>query len=124
MNRILFGLCAVVAAGCSTAAKDIEPSYASPLPYQGYTCQQLADESARVDTHTRALGQHLDEAARNDKGIMVVGALFFWPALFALGGTKEEELEYARLRGEYDALQQTAAAKGCTGAGDVAASAF
>jgi hypothetical protein len=121
VKRILFSLAVALAAGCSTGSKDIKPSYASPLPYQDYTCEQLAAETTRVDT--RALGQHLDEAARNDKGIMVVGALFFWPALFALGGTKEEEAEYARLRGEHDALQQTAAAKGCP-SGAVATTSF
>jgi hypothetical protein len=43
----------------------------------------------------------------------VAGLLLFWPALFALGGTREEEAEYARLKGEHAALQQSAAAKGC-----------
>ena len=43
----------------------------------------------------------------------MTGLIFFWPALFALGGTQEEQAEYARLKGEHAALQQTAAAKGC-----------
>ena len=42
--------------------------------------------------------------------------LLFWPALFALGGTKQQEAEYARLKGEYDALQQAAIVKKCPGA--------
>ena len=37
--------------------------------------------------------------------------ILFWPALFALGGTKQQEAEYARLKGEYDAVQQAAIAK-------------
>lgn len=114
MKRQCFSLCVVLAAGCSTAAKDVAPTYASPLPYQNYSCEQIASESARLDKSANALGGRLDEAARHDRGIMVAGLLFFWPALFALGGTKEEEAEYARLRGEQQALAQTASAKGCT----------
>ena len=41
--------------------------------------------------------------------------VLFWPALFALGGTKQQEAEYARLRGEYDAVQQAAIQKKCPG---------
>lgn len=39
--------------------------------------------------------------------------VLFWPALFALGGTKQQEADYARLRGEYDAVQQAMIAKKC-----------
>ena len=59
------------------------------------------------------LGGRLDEAASNDKAIGVVGAVLFWPALFALGGTKNQEAEYARIRGEHDALQQASIQKKC-----------
>ena len=44
---------------------------------------------------------------------MGVGLVLFWPALFALGGTKEQEADFARLKGEYDAVQQTMIAKKC-----------
>jgi hypothetical protein len=40
--------------------------------------------------------------------------------LFALGGTKQQEAEYARLTGEYDALQQAVVAKKCPGVVPVA----
>jgi hypothetical protein len=124
MNRMALSLFAVLAAGCSTAAKDISPSYASSAPYEGYTCAQLASETARMNWKIDALGRRLDDAARNDKGIAVVGALFFWPALLALGGTKEEEIEYSRMVGQRDALRQIAAARGCDGGLETAASAF
>jgi hypothetical protein len=47
---------------------------------------------------------------------MGVGLILFWPALFALGGTKQQEAEYARLKGEYDAVQEAAVIKKCPGA--------
>ena len=114
MKRLIC-LTAVLAVGCSTASKDITASYASPLPYQGYNCEQLAAENARIEARAAQLGNRLDQASRNDKGLVVVGALLFWPALFALGGTREQEAEYARLKGEHDALQQSQIAKGCLG---------
>ena len=39
--------------------------------------------------------------------------MLFWPALFFLGGTKQQEAEYARLKGEHEALQQSAIEKKC-----------
>jgi hypothetical protein len=42
-----------------------------------------------------------------------VSLLLFWPAAFALGGNQTVETEYARLKGEYDAVQQAAILKNC-----------
>lgn len=106
---------AIVIGGCSTAAKDIAPAYISPLQYQSYDCDQIAAEAQRLQARVTQLGGRLDEAAANDKAITGVGLILFWPALFALGGTKEQEAEYARLRGEYETLQQVAVQKKCPG---------
>ena len=86
----------------------------SPLQYQGYDCEQIAAEVQRISVRVNQLGGRLDEAANNDKGIMAVGLILFWPVLFALGGTKQQEAEYSRLKGEYDALEQQATLKKCT----------
>jgi hypothetical protein len=100
-------------AGCATSSKDISATYISPLQYQGYDCQQLNLESQRIQRRVVELGGRLDEAASNDKALVGVGMILFWPALFALGGTKQQEAEYGRLRGEYDALQQAGIQKKC-----------
>jgi hypothetical protein len=102
-------------AGCSTASKDISSTYVSPMQYQPYDCEQLTMEAQRIHTRAIELGGRLDQAASNDKAIMGVGLILFWPALFALGGTKQQEAEFARLKGEYDAVQQAAMQKKCTG---------
>ena len=106
-------LAAVLAAGCATASKDITTAYVSPMQYQGYSCEQIGLESQRIHSRVNQLGGRLDEAASNDKTITGVGVILFWPALFALGGTKGQEAEYARLKGEYEALQQAAVTKNC-----------
>ncbi|HEU4373466.1 MAG TPA: hypothetical protein VFS02_08250 [Telluria sp.] len=104
-----------VLTGCATASKDISPTYTSPMQYQAYDCDQLASESQRIQTRVVQLGGRLDSAASNDKAIAGVGAILFWPALFALGGTKQQEADYGRLRGEYDAVQQSAILRKCPG---------
>ena len=107
---------AVLLSGCATSSKDIATSYVSPVQYQNYDCDQFAAESQRLTTRVQQLGGRLDEAASNDKAIVGVGMLLFWPALFALGGTKQQEAEYGRLKGEAEALQHAAVAKKCPGA--------
>ena len=101
-------------AGCSTASQKITAEYISPIQYQSYDCDQLAQESNRILVRVKQLGVRLDQAASNDKAIGVVGAVLFWPALFALGGTKQQEAEYARLKGEYDAVSQAQILKKCS----------
>jgi len=107
---------ALVLAGCATASKDIAPTYVSPMQYQSYDCDQIAAEVQRISARVNQLGGRLDEASNNDKVITTVGVILFWPILFALGGTKQQEAEYARLKGEYDALEQQAVVKKCPGA--------
>lgn len=101
--------------GCSTSSKNISASYASPLQFQSYDCDQLSSEAQRIQTRVSELTGRLDKAATNDKWIMTAGLLLVWPALFALGGTKEQEAEYARLKGEYDAIHQSAVMRKCPG---------
>lgn len=99
--------------GCATASRDIASSYVSPMTYRSYDCDQLVAEMQRVQSRVHQLGARLDQAASNDKTLVGVGMLLFWPALFALGGTKEQEAEFARLKGEYEALQQALIEKKC-----------
>ena len=100
---------------CATASKDITPLYTSPMQYQAYDCEQLSSESQRIQARVVQLGGRLDTAAANDKAIAGVGVILFWPALFALGGTKQQEADYSRLRGEYEAVQQSAVLRKCPG---------
>lgn len=109
-------LAAVIAVtGCATGSKDIATAYVSPIQYQNYDCSQIGLEAQRLTGRMQQLGGRLDEAASNDRAIVGVGVVLFWPALFALGGTKQQEAEYARLKGEAEALQQAAVARKCVG---------
>ena len=104
---------ALFTSACATSSKQIAAAYISPMQYQSFDCQQLMAEGDRIRGRVTALGGRLDEAASNDKMLMGAGLLIFWPALFALGGTKEQEAEYARLKGESDAVTQSMIQKKC-----------
>lgn len=123
INRTLTTvICAAIAlAGCSTASKDISATYVSPMQYQSYDCEQLNQEARRIQARVVELGGRLDQAASNDKALVGVGMILFWPALFALGGTKQQEAEYGRLRGEYEAVQQAQITQRCSSANPPAA---
>lgn len=116
MKRIsaVFLSASVALAGCATSSKDIATNYVSPVQFQSYDCNQLQSEAVRIQSRVSQLGGRLDEAATNDKSITGVGMILFWPALFFLGGNKQQEAEYGRLKGEYDAIQQSAVDKKCS----------
>ena len=112
-----FVCCATIVAflgGCATAGKDVASTYVSPIQYSNYDCDQLRQELARINGRVGQLTGRLDEAATNDKASVGVGMLLFWPALFALGGTKQQEAELSRLKGEYEALQTASTNKKCS----------
>ena len=98
--------------GCASSSNQVAASYASPLAYQNYDCGQMAAESARLQSKLAESGGKLDSAANNDKVLTGVALVVFWPAVFFLGN-KQQEAEFARLKGEYEALQQAAIAKKC-----------
>lgn len=105
---------AIFLSGCATAGKDVVASYVSPTQFSNFDCDQIRLEMGRLNGRVSQLAGRLDEAASNDKAILVGGGLLFWPALFALGGTKQQETELARLKGEYDALHSAAIEKKCS----------
>jgi len=62
-----------------------------------------------VGQRTQELYLRLKKKASGDKWKTGIGLILFWPALLALeGGDGPEAVEYARLKGEYEALRQSA----------------
>lgn len=106
---------ALAVAGCATSSDKIAPAYISPMQYQAYDCDQLTAESIRLNQRVLSLQGQVDKAAANDKALTGVGVILFFPVLFALGGNQQQEAEYGRLKGEYEAIQQAATLKKCPG---------
>ena len=85
------------------------------MQYKDYDCEQVASEMARVNRRAGELHASIKQTADTDAAQMAVGAVLFWPALFFLeGGDGPEAAEYARLKGERDALEQVSTQKKCT----------
>ncbi len=99
---------------CATSPDKIQTSYVSTLQYQNFDCQQIANETERVDKRANELQGSLKKAADNDSAQMAVGLLLLWPTLFFLeGGDGPEAAEYARLKGEHEALEKVVIEKKC-----------
>lgn len=98
---------------CASSSDKIATSYVSPTQYKSFNCDQLSLELVRLNARKSELAASLDKAASNDEALTAVSIILFWPAAFALGGNEAQEMEYARLKGEYDAVQQAAIEKNC-----------
>ena len=113
-NFLTILICSAIFSSCSNSSKEIVAQYVSPQQYAGYDCFQLNAELMRVAGKVRSLTGKLDKNSENDSTVTGVALILFWPAVFFLGGTKEEEAQYARLKGEYDALEQASILKKCS----------
>jgi len=94
----------ITLAGCATRPVDVSAQYVSATRYDDRTCKQLVREKDDVDSSLSAASARLDSKATQDAVVTGVGAVLFWPILFALGGNQGMEQEVARLKGEQIAL--------------------
>ena len=106
-------LCTSFIISCSKASKDIAAIYVSPELYSDYTCDQVRKDMKRVSGRVSELTGNLDSNKSKDNITTTAGILLFWPALFFIGGTKEQEAEYAQLKGEFNALEKVSISKDC-----------
>jgi hypothetical protein len=107
-------------AGCATSPDKISATYVSPLQYQSFTCPQIEGELQRVGVRVGEVTGQQKRAANSDNLAMGVGLIVFWPALFFLASDNNKKEELARLKGEYDALQQAGNTKDCARAAPTA----
>ncbi len=119
MKRLIaaiFFTVAIILSGCATSSENLHAPYISPAQFQTYNCDELSSEIERIQTRVSQLtGKSNDKNSTKDKWILGADLSLSWAALFALGGTEEQEAEYAQLKSEYDAIQQSAIAKKCPG---------
>jgi hypothetical protein len=109
LKTLLASLVIVAFLGCATNPNKISAQYVSPLIYKDYTDDQIISEMDHVGRRTNELYMSLAKEAKADKWQTGIGIVIFWPALFLLeGGDGPEAVEYARLKGEYEALRQNA----------------
>jgi hypothetical protein len=104
----VLGLSACVLCGCAKSAESIAPAYVSHVQYQGYTCQQLADERAHIGQALSTASQQQDNARTND----TVGVLLIGLPVSSLSGDNIAP-QIAQLKGEDEAVRRASLAKNC-----------
>lgn len=117
----LFAAVLLVVSGCASSSDDIGKAYVSHSLYKDYDCDELAAEAAHISQRVKELAQSLDSEATKDvwqttSAFVLAVPTFGWSLgiLGALeGGDGPEANEYARLKGEYEAVSQMAKRKKC-----------
>jgi hypothetical protein len=92
---------------------EIAPSYVSPVMYQNYTRQQIAQESQNIAAHAAGVAGAQDQKRTSDQIATGVAIVVFWPAAFFVGGDGQAAAELARLKGQMEALEQASVMKNC-----------
>lgn len=106
---LLAATAALMLAGCAKRPETIAPAYVSTLTYQNLNCRQLAEESARVNAaYTMAAQQQNDAATGDAWGVFLIGM----PTSTLSGSNVAAQV--ANLKGQQEALHQTALAKNCS----------
>ena len=112
--RLAAGALALAQVSCASSPDSIEARYVSPTTYNTWNCAQLFDEKARISSEVSRVSDLQRENANTDTAMVAVGAVLFFPALFALAATKDRKEELGTLKGQRDAVDQNIRAKQCS----------
>jgi hypothetical protein len=110
---VLSVVAAAVVAGC--AGREGNPVPITQSYDAGLSCEQMQAEITANETKARQLGQEDKSAHDSNVAIGVVGAILFWPALFALDVGDAEKEEMSALRQRNGHLATLMAGRGCGG---------
>ena len=113
MRKMILPAIVIGLAGCASSSNEIGPSYVSPVLYDNYTCQQLGMEAQRVSSEAARMAGVQDKKSSNDAVWTTVGAIIFWPALFAIKGDGATAAQLGSLKGHMQAIEQASIQKKC-----------
>ena len=100
-------------AGCASRADNIPAAYVSPVMYQGYSCEQLREEAARVSQRAALASGAQNSKATGDAVATGVAVVLFWPAAFFIKGDGANAQEIAQLKGDMEAIEEANIRKKC-----------
>jgi uncharacterized protein YceK len=103
---------ALALSGCATAPEQIAANYVSPTAYSGHTCSQLNAEAQQINARLASATGQQAQQANSDATMTAVALILFWPAAFFIGGN-DQAPAIAQMRGEAQAIQSAAIARGC-----------
>lgn len=104
---------ALILQGCVAGSAEVEALYVHPDRYRAMSCAAIEQEGRQVAaTATAVSGVEVmgrkSPPANNENNRPIV-----WPALFFVNGNGNNVDEFARLRGEFNALEAVSAEKNC-----------
>ena len=99
-------------AGCATAPDQIAANYVSPVVFSGQTCGQLNAQAQQLNARLASATGQQAQQAYSDAAMTAVALVLFWPAAFFIGGN-DQGPAIAQMRGEAEAIQSAAIARGC-----------
>ncbi|WP_339853402.1 hypothetical protein [uncultured Nisaea sp.] len=114
MKKLLIAtVCAAALSACASNSDDIKAAYVSPIQYQNHTCTQLGNELDRLSVRLIEAAKVQDKEADEDVVATAAGAIIFLPILLFIDGDGAGAAELSRLKGEFDAIEQTAIKNDC-----------
>lgn len=102
----------ILVAGCASKSENIQATYMSPMLYESYSYEQLAQEGHRVAARAAEVAGIQDKNRKNDTIKTTVGVILFWPILFANEGDGQTA-ELAQLKGQKKAIEEASIKKNC-----------
>jgi hypothetical protein len=99
--------------GCAKSSGEIVPSYVSPMQYNTHSCDQLRYEAQRLSSKAAQLSGVQDDKADQDAFVTAAAIVVFWPAAFFVGGDGQNAAELARVKGEFEAVEQASIRNNC-----------
>jgi hypothetical protein len=115
MNRTVAVAALAILAGCAAKPETIAPAYVSTIPYETWTCAQLASEAQHIEGAMTSAYAQQNQARTNDAvGVFFIGL----PVSSMSGGNIAPQI--ATLKGQQEAVRQTMQKKGCASAAPAA----
>lgn len=120
VTSILAASAAICVGGCVNKPSMVVPTTVPVAQFLSLSCPELMSERERIQDLVVRAGGRLEHARGNEQSAAVAGLLVVWPALFVLGASGDQERQFARLKGEYEAINQALNDKNCSATGEVA----
>lgn len=107
---LVAGIVVITLSGCAQSPESIQPAYVSSIPYDGWTCTQLAEEGAHLDSALATASAQQSQARSNDIAAVILVGL---PLASMSGGNIAPQI--ALYKGQQEAVRLASTRKSCTG---------
>lgn len=116
IKKTIMALTALTVTACASNPDKLGTQQVSSYKYINFNCTQLSMQLDNKNARLSSLYAQLKKERDADEIQVGVGLLLFWPTLlFVEGGDGPEAVEYSRLKGEVQAIQEVMINKSCGG---------